>query len=377
MSKRGENIHKRKDGRWEGRYKKGRKFDGTLIYGSVYAKTYREVKEKLALAAANPEGVAAQKKGEVCFGEVLFLWLENNKVRHKGATINKYQYLINKHIIPELGDMKLSAVSSTVINSFLMEKMQNGRLNKKGGLSSSYVRSIMLIINSALKFAVDEQMCKPIKSQIYKPSIQKKEVTILSIEEQKQLENYLFAELDSTCIGILVSLYTGMRIGEICALRWEDIDLTNNIIYVRHTISRVLNNNITDKGNSKLTIDTPKTKASNRVIPIPSVLMSVLEKKSETLCSEFLVSDAKDFISPRTYEYRYHRLLEKCGLPSVNYHVLRHTFATRCIEAGVDVKSLSEILGHSNVSITLNTYVHSSMELKRSQLEKLSILTSY
>ncbi len=374
MSKRGENIHKRKDGRWEARYRKGRNFAGNIIYGSVYGKTYREAKEKLMAISATPEDTIKPINQEHNFKEILCLWMENNRVRHKGATIKKYQYLIDRHILPELGDLKLSQITSTVINSFLTRKMENGKLDKSGGLSASYVRSIMLIINAALKFAADEEMCQPLKSPVYKPVSQNNEITVLQIDEQKRLETHLISEIAPTQLGILISLHTGLRIGEICALAWEDIDIENQIIHVRHTVARIKSTDFSEGNSSKLIIDAPKTKASNRDIPIPSVLLPILKSNCTAVSSKYVVSDTKDFVSPRTYEYRYHRLLEKCGIESVNYHVLRHTFATRCIEAGVDVKSLSEILGHSNVSITLNTYVHSSMEMKRTQLEKLNFL---
>lgn len=374
MSKRGENIHKRKDGRWEARYRKGRNSAGNIIYGSVYGKTYREAKEKLMAISATPEDTIKPINQEHNFKEILCLWMENNRIRHKGATIKKYQYLIDRHILPDLGNLKLSQITSTVINSFLTRKMENGKLDKSGGLSASYVRSIMLIINAALKFAADEEMCQPLKSPVYKPVSQNNEITVLQIDEQKRLETHLISEIAPTQLGILISLHTGLRIGEICALAWEDIDIENRIIHVRHTVARIKSTDFSEGNSSKLIIDAPKTKASNRDIPIPSVLLPILKSNCTAASSKYVVSDTKDFVSPRTYEYRYHRLLEKCGIESVNYHVLRHTFATRCIEAGVDVKSLSEILGHSNVSITLNTYVHSSMEMKRTQLEKLNFL---
>ena len=369
MSKRGENIHKRNDGRWEGRYKKGRNLSGAIIYGSVYGKTYREVKDKLASMSINPNDFISVKKCDCSFGDVLLLWMKNNQIRHKGATINKYQNIIDTHILPELGNMKLSDITSTVINTFLTKKMLNGRVDHSGGLSASYVRTMMLIINSALEFAVNEQMCPPLKSPILKPVAPKNEISILSLEEQKKLETQLLVDLNPTHIGILLSLHTGLRIGEVCALTWDDIDLKNSIIHVCHTVARVKK---TDSSGSMLIIDTPKTKASDRNIPISSALLPLLKRAYASASSKYVVSDKNEFISPRTYEYRYHRLLDKCGIESINYHALRHTFATRCIEVGVDVKSLSEILGHANVSVTLNTYVHSSLELKRSQLEKLS-----
>lgn len=376
MSKRGDNIHKRKDGRWEGRYKKGRKPNGTIQYGSVYGKSYREVKKKLSEFPSELPKINILKNYERTFGEILTLWLQNNCIRLKGATINKYQNLIDTHIMPDLGKVKLSALTSDMINKFLIQKIQSGRLDHKGGLSSSYVKSIMLIINAAIKFAVEEQMCLPLKTPICKPVLVKRELSILSLEEQKRLENYLCVGLDCTKAGILISLHTGLRIGEVCALSWEDVDLQNRIIRVRHTVARVQNINIESSNSTCLIIDSPKTKASIRDIPISSSLLPILLSIKKQASSQYVTSKTEHFVSPRTFEYRYRRLIEESGIHAVNYHALRHTFATRCIEAGVDVKSLSEMLGHANVNITLNTYVHSSMDMKKVQIEKLTIFSA-
>lgn len=376
MSKRGDNIHKRKDGRWEGRYKKGRKPDGSIMYGSIYAKSYREVKTKLSEIAKEMPEHNISRSSEKTFGDILELWMENNRIRLKGGTINKYRNLIDAHIMPELGSVKLNNITSTVVNNFLTQKLQKGRIDKTGGLSASYVRSIMLIVNSAIKFAVAEQMCLPLKTPIMKPSNFKTEITVLSVDEQKRLETHLRSDLDPTKAGIYISLHTGLRIGEICALAWDDVDFKNRIIKIRHTVARVRDSEREKETATKLIIDTPKTPSSTRDIPISSDLLPILEEIHNFSSSAYVISETAEFISPRTYEYRYHRLLDESGIASVNYHALRHTFATRCIEAGVDVKSLSEILGHSNVGITLNTYVHSSMELKRSQLEKLSSISA-
>lgn len=372
MSKRGENIRKRKDGRWEGRYEKGRNFKGAIIYGSVYGKTYREAKEKLTLAAKGVKVISVPKSRELYFKEVLLLWMEHNRVHYKGATEKKNQDLIDTHILPALGDVKVTKLTATMINSFAMEKMQNGRLDGKGGLSSSYVRNMMIIISSAMKYAADEQMCSPLKTPVFIPTAPKKDLPILSLTEQKKLENHLLLGLDPTRTGILLSLYTGLRIGEVCALSWEDIDFESNIIHVRHTVSRVKNTDRSSPAKSVLIIDDPKTESSTRDIPIASILQPVLRQIIASSSSKYVISEAPEFISPRTFEYRYHRLLDAIGVESINFHALRHTFATRCVEAGMDVKTLSEILGHSDPSITLKTYVHSSIERKRSQLEKLT-----
>lgn len=374
MSKRGENIRKRKDGRWEGRYMKGRKPTGEIIYGSVYGKTYKEVREKTKIALQHSE--PNMKTKEILFCDVIKQWQDSNRIRIKGATDTKYSYLIDSHILPSIGGLKLSEITGPIINAFLLEKAENGRLDGTGGLSASYVRSLMIIIKSVIQFAVDEQLCMPLKSPIYKPQKSSKELTILTVSDQKRIEEAALNDLTPTKAGILISLYTGLRIGEICALTWDDVDLKVKIIHVRHTIARVKNRQLNSEAKTNLILDEPKTFSSKRDIPIPSFLCDVLLQLKKKSVSSYVVSEKNEFVSPRTFEYRYHKILETCNVQSINFHALRHTFATRCIEVGVDVKSLSEILGHANVSITLNTYVHSSIDLKRIQLERLPVLVS-
>ena len=374
MSKKGENIRKRKDGRWEGRYKKGRKENGELIYGSVYGKTYREVKEKMRVAMTSSKDIIPPTAStEITFAILLRKWQVSNEIRLNGGTKMRYENLINSHIIPELGELKLSEISATTINGFLSNKLMSGRLDGSGSLSPSYVRSISIVLTSVLNYAIAEGYMQAFKNRINKPTITKTEPPILSLENQKSLERHLKAELTPTSIGILISLYTGLRIGEICALRWNDINLNTRTIYVRHTVSRIKST----AGNHKteLILDEPKTPSSKRVVPIPSPLFHVLVDCRKDASSAYVISSTDGFVSPRTYDARFHRILNNCHIANLNYHSLRHTFATRCIEAGVDIKSLSEILGHANVSITLNTYVHSSLEMKKSQLEKLALLS--
>ncbi len=374
MSKKGENIRKRKDGRWEGRYKKGRKENGEIIYGSVYGKTYREVKEKMHVASATSTIITPPKaSAEMTFAVLLRKWQESNAIRLKGGTKTRYENLINSHIIPELGDLRLSEISAATINSFLNKKLMNGRLDCSGALSPSYVRDMALVITSASNYAVSGGLMQPFKNKINKPSVAKAELSVLSLENQKVLEQHIKAELTPTSIGILISLYTGLRIGEVCALCWNDINLSSRTICVRHTVSRIKSTKADRK--TELILDEPKTASSKRVVPIPSPLFSALADYRKTATSVYVVSGTDRFVSPRTYDARYHRLLRACHIEDLNYHGLRHTFATRCVEAGVDMKSLSEILGHANVSITLNTYVHSSLEMKKRQLEKLTQLS--
>lgn len=370
MSRRGENIRKRKDGRWEGRYKVGLKENGSTKYASVYGHTYQECKSKLAdkriWNSINEKSKYEKRK----FKDILYLWLSATQIHAKKSTIAKYQNIIEAHILSELGDVLVSSLTSNTINVFLDKKLKSGKKGSDQGLSASYVRSMAVVIESALKFAQSEGFCAALSSPIVKPPIKKTQLNILSIDVQSVLEQFLLNDMDATKLGVYIVLQTGLRLGEICALKWEDIDLESRIINIQNTVTRV---RCDDCGNtkSKLIIDSAKTESSIRKIPISSALLPVLIKMHTVAISKYVVSEKEDFVSTRTFEYRYKGLLKECGISKFKFHALRHTFATRCVEAGVDVKTLSEVLGHSNVSITLNTYVHPSMDNKRIQIEKL------
>ncbi len=371
MPRRGDNIRKRKDGRWEARFMKEDCIDGVKKYGSVYGKTFQEAKEKRDKVIK--EGPVRRLVHTALFSDVLSAWQAANRVRLKDASVSRYQNLIDTHILPELGSVRVNQLTASAINRFLISKLESGRTDGRGALSANYVRSISLVIGSAIKFGASEGICSPLLSPIIKPSLSKKELRILSSEDQTALETKLLENMQTDSLLIYITLYTGLRIGEACALRWEDIDLNTRLIYVRHTLSRswVWENGVK---HSFLSIGPPKTNSSFRCIPICSKLYSIIEGfEYRKLHGYILSNDEQNFISPRTFEYRYKAILKLAGIRYVNFHALRHTFATRCIERGVDVKSLSEILGHANVTTTLNTYVHSSMELKRIQLEKITL----
>ncbi|MCM1114548.1 MAG: site-specific integrase [Clostridium sp.] len=360
MPRHGENIFKRKDGRWEGRYISSYNENGKAIYKSVYSKTYSDTKRKLNIAkSGNP---SIRNSTINTFEELLDYWLEFNNSKNKQTTQNKYEFLIEKHIKPELGNVILNKISSVMINKFIETKTQY--------LSNSYVRTMAIIMKSALELGIKEQFVFMVNLDIHLPKQSKHELPILSVVEQNLLEEYILSHLDFISLGIYISLYAGLRIGEVCALKWSDIDFDNKIIKVRSTVIRVKDTN----GKSYDDIGTAKTDASIRDIPIFNKLFIPLLKMKKLSKSPFVISTKMGFVNKRTFEYRYHKIMKNAGVTDVNFHALRHSFATRCIECGVDVKSLSEILGHSNVSVTLNTYVHSSMELKKIQIEKLNNL---
>lgn len=310
------------------------------------------------------------QKTTLLFSDLLDMWLKTNEVRQKKSTVYKYKSLIGTHILPELGNRPLQEITAPLINEYLNRKLESGRVDGTGGLSPAYVSTIMIIIHSALRFGLQEGLPIPLYSKIYKPAAQKRTLSLLAPHDQMCLEAAIQRNPTPANVGVMISLYTGLRVGEICALRWEDMTLSGALMHVRHTLARVAD----PAGNraSLWIIDSPKTTASYRDIPLPSKLLPLLKALKQVSRSPFVVSDKESFACPRSYEARFQRLLKECGIERINYHVLRHTFATRLLQAGVDIKTLSELLGHANTSVTLNVYAHTSLDQKRQQIEKLS-----
>lgn len=373
MARKGENIYKRKDGRWEGRYIKAHDEFGKAKYGYVYGKSYREVKDK-----RNREQDASSKPGPspqpcVSFESLLDEWLTLNKEKNKESTYVKYYNLIYRHIIPSLGGYPVAQLSTRVIQSFARDKMDRGRLDKTGGLSEKTVKDILGIIQASLNFArMEHPQLVPAIKMIY-PKESVREIRVLTRREQAILEQFLLREPDLSKLGVYFSLYTGLRLGEICALRWEDILFQEAVLKVRRTIQRIQNIGGEAGEKTKVVLSPPKSRCSFREIPLMDLLIERIRPfRPQSPERFFLTSDPNKFMEPRTYQNRFQSYLRQCGLEGVNFHALRHTFATRCVEAGFEIKSLSEILGHSNVNLTLMRYVHSSRSLKRANMNKLT-----
>ena len=369
MSRRGDNIHKRKDGRWEGRYKNGYRVDGTARYSSVYAHSYLECKKKLLEAQTFTRTVSNKVVTEKLFSDVLFQWLVSNQIRLKGATESKYTNIIESHIIPEIGGLKLSALNSSVINTFLDKQLNHGGIKEGKPLAPSYVRTMAIIIEAAINYGVMEGLCNPLRTPINKPSIPKKELFILSRVAEATLTEVLIHDSSRVAIGTLLALQAGLRIGEVCALRWCDVDFEKNVIHIRHTISRVPSPN--NEYKTMLILDTPKTASSLRDVPMPSSLRQVLLIAYQNRVSEYVVSQNQSFLGTRTFDYQYRRLLKKYNIQIFSFHTLRHTYATRCAEHGMDAKTLSRLLGHSSSNTSLNIYVHPSLDMAMQYLEQI------
>lgn len=366
MSKRGENIYRRKDNRWEGRYIKGRDPNGKALLGYVYAQSYNEVKRKLALAKTSAkEDLVPQKKNLEYYLEA---FLDYCKTNVKPSTLAKYRVIISNHIIPEIGSLLPQNLSSAAVDSL------STKLMAEKGLSSKSVRDILSVLKSAVKYIKRQEGGCVGEIEFVYPRERKKQMRVLSKEEQQCLVTFLCDDMDSVKFGVLLALLTGMRIGEICALRWENI--SSESIHINETMQRlaVYENSDCDK-KTRIEIGDAKSESSKREIPMTSFAASLCRERRPLNTMAFvLTGDAYKFMEPRALQYKFSKYAQACNLKDVHFHCLRHTFATRCVEVGFEVKSLSEVLGHSSVKITLDRYVHSSPELKRINMEKLAAI---
>lgn len=354
MPRRGENIYKRKDGRWEARFVKEITIDGKKKYGSVYGHSYSEVKQKQKTHIFNPQII--ETKNFATVEAVMKNWLYLTKHKTKYSTFVKYETIINNHIIPELGKINVSMLTAKRISEFTDKLI--------GSFATATVNNILIVLEMGFDYAEEEYNIKCPKISLLKQS--KQEMRVLSRSEQQTLIRYIRNNDNCFSFGILFALFTGIRIGELCALQWDDIK--DNKIHISKTMQRIKN----EDGKSTVMITEPKTDKSNRIIPVPTAIYELIEKYRKP--KGYVIRQANDkFIEPRLLQKKFGEITSACGLEKVNFHALRHTFATRCIESGFDVKTLSEILGHTNVRTTLDRYVHSSFELKQRNMEKLTL----
>lgn len=363
MARHGENIRKRKDGRWEGRYTATDKLTGRTRSHSVYARTYEEVREKLASAKkstfiATDTIEAGNKKNT--FHEAAAEWLETVGKQRKHSTYIKYRTIYSCYIRETLGVIALTALTQKDVNELAAAVDE---------ASSSIHKSVKNVTNQILRFAsvkygipaytfvclVSKQASRPVET--------------LTKTEQTKLVKCLCKEPDIYKTGVLLCMSTGLRIGEICALKWSDIDFENKLLYVSRTVQRIAV--MGRKTRTALLESEPKSSFSKREIPIADEIVKFLlpYRKSEG----YLFKGTKP-MEPRTYQNKFAKYIRDAELPKSHFHILRHTFATNCIDSGMDVKSLSEILGHADVKITLNRYVHPTMETKRNHMNTLAVI---
>ena len=304
--------------------------------------------------------------------ELFDIWLNKYcKLSLKIRSFNKYDNFINLHINPILGEYEITEITSDILQDFISLKLKEGNLKTKGPLSSNTVFGIASVLKQGFKFALMQDLIiKDPTLSLKLPQATEKEVQALTRDEQKTIEEYCLKHNKSNYLGIIICLYTGIRLGELLALTWDDINFEDKLLYIKKTsyTSKV-------NGKNQIIIDKPKTKKSNRIIPIPDKLLVLLQiQKRASSCDYIIATKQNKMVETRSYQRTFESILSKCGIKHYNFHCLRHTFATRALELGMDIKTLSEILGHTNVAITLNRYAHSLLDYKIQEMNKIGTL---
>ena len=295
--------------------------------------------------------------------EIAEAWKEYKRPYVKQSTMAAYVLILENHVLPEFGDN--DSLHEHDVQAFVLKKIEHG-------LSAKSVKDILIVLKMVMKFGVKNEWMNHYEWDIKFPvNSQPKELEVLSVANHKKILDYVQHNFTFMSLGIYISLSTGLRIGEICALKWSDINVADGKITVQRTIERIYMVE-GEKKHTQLVINTPKTVNSCREIPISKELLAMIKPMKKVVNADFYVLTNEDKpTEPRTYRNYYNRLMEKLDIPKLKYHGLRHSFATRCIEAGCDYKTVSVLLGHSNISTTLNLYVHPNMEQKKRCINKM------
>ena len=365
MCRKGENIYKRKDGRWEGRVLIDK---GKYLY--FYGKSYSEVKEKKRNIMMDSVSITSQvTKSDA---SVLFQqWLSDCKGRVRQSTYENYHYCMNGYIVPFFQRVSKEVLSAEQIMAFIEHIYGNERL------SPSYQKKIISIFKTAIRSIVKEDPdARILLESIKLPKTEASPIEAFSVDEQRRIEQVLTRSIDEKAFGLMLCFYSGLRLGELGALKFKDLDFDTNMLTVSSTLMRVKNFNSTNN-RTCLFVGKPKNRSSMRKIPLPDFLCVIgkaLKDSYKSTC--YILSGSEKPLDPRCYQRYYKTVLKKAKVEYRKLHTVRHTFATRALEMGVDIKTLSDLLGHSNAINTLNIYAHSLMEHKKSAIAKLDMLHS-
>ena len=290
-------------------------------------------------------------------------WKESKRPYVKQSTMAAYVLILENHILPTFGGD--CSLHEEIVQYYVLQKIEKG-------LSVKSVKDILIVLKMVMKFGVKNEWMEYYEWDIKFPTIStNKELEVLSVANHKKVLKHIQNNFSFAGLGIYISLSTGLRIGEVCALKWSDINTADGTITVNRTIERIY---IIDGAHkhTELVINTPKTQNSCRDIPMTKELLAIMKPLKKVVNEDFYILSNDEFpIEPRTYRNYYAKLMEKLGIPKLKYHGLRHSFATRCIEAGCDYKTVSVLLGHSNISTTLDLYVHPNMEQKKRCIAKV------
>lgn len=364
MPKKGENIYKRKDQRWEGRYKKGRKENGTIQYGYIYGKSYSEVKERLYVLKVNHQSVI-ERNGEsaMTYESYCLDWLAKRQIILNKSTYATYLYKLKKYVFPYIGGVPLNQITKETIQTLIQKWVDHS-------LQPSTIHVTYQIMKKPLYEAYqDEKINRFPCKNILLPKKSREKVSSISRIEEKHVEEQAKKSSFVDGIPVLLALKAGLRIGEIAALKWEDIDFKRRLLQVKHTFQRIPGTNAQNK--SELLFAPAKTTNSVRMIPIGANLFKWLKKGYKKSNSPYVCSESSYPRKPRLITYHFHQLLKKCGVTNIHFHQLRHTFATRCMESQGNVAAISALLGHASTQMTLDTYTDADIvSLKETILRK-------
>jgi integrase len=370
MPRTGENIYRRKDGRWEGRYTEPSLPGEKTKNKSVYGKTYTMVKQKLREAEQN-KGVLCADTKRTSITELAEYWMQSIRMKVKESTYSRYSHMLQSHILPDLGNKAVQELSAEKVEKYLDTLLTQGRLDRNGGLSCKTVKDLLGLLKELIQFAQKKNIVSDCLIDYITLKQEKREKEILNESDRTRLVSYMTKVSEPIKTGIILCLYTGLRIGELCALRWKEIDLSNKVLYVKYTMQRIQDFSENRKAKTKLVRTSPKSKSSVRFIPLPNFLVELLEPLLSTPEAYFLSGEEDHLIEPRYMQLQFKKYLKECEIRNVSFHCLRHTFSTISLRSGMDSKTLSELLGHSSVNITLNNYVHSSLDYKRESMNNL------
>ena len=368
MAKRGENIHLRKDGRYEGRYIKARTAAGKAVWGYVYAKQYMEVKALLMQKKAESSFYSLRSDNPT-FEQFSYVWLASISCGIKASTAAHYRYTLRRYILPILGAYSVKRLTEAILEQGLLQIISPASAAHKP-LGSCMARECLTMVRRICRYASHLRLIRPMEIEIKLPCAPLKKERTLTRNQQQALIQYVSLAPTPRKVGLLLAMQMGLRIGEICGLQWGDFDLDSGTLYVRRTVTRI----IKADGHTQVLIQSPKTKSSVRELPIPKPLLRLireLHRDSLPAATWFLSGCQDKPVEPRTYRKSIRVYLRQAGLPIIRPHLLRHTFATTCLQAGCDIKTVSELLGHSNSSITLKRYVHTDMKRKRYEMERI------